>query len=59
MNIDRLFEDKKKYWYLTITEECPVCGYGETYRKRQYTSKPEDSSLRFEMKITYDWCDVM
>lgn len=46
----------KKYWYLFTTEECPVCGAGDSYKTRQYTPKPKDISKRYEYLQWYDWC---
>ena len=46
-----------KYWYLTITEECPVCGRGETTKERQYTPRPEDDFARYIYEQVYDWCN--
>ena len=43
---------KKKYWYVTYIDECPVCGSGDTYRERVY-EKPK-SSIVFSQ--SYDWC---
>lgn len=47
----------RKHWYKTITEECPVCGRGRTYRERQYTPKPADSNDRYEYTPYYDHCE--
>lgn len=47
-----------KYWYMTYIDECPVCGRGNTERKRMYTPKPENPADRYEYCVNYDYCDV-
>lgn len=38
---------KKKYWYLSVTEECPPCGKSSTYRERRYGPKPKAWAERY------------
>jgi len=45
---------KRKYWYVTYIDECPVCGRSDKWRERVY-EKP-DSPIHYEQ--VYDWCDV-
>jgi hypothetical protein len=45
-----------KYWYLIITEECPVCGKSSVTRVRMYTEKPKDISERYNFNHVYDYC---
>ena len=47
----------KKYWYLFIITECPLCGNGEKYKERQYTEKPSDIEDRYYYKQVYDHCE--
>ncbi len=51
-------DDVRKYWYLTTTYECPLCGGGETFRERVHTEKPTDPNERYSYKEYYDYCDV-
>ena len=46
-----------KYWYATVTEECPVCGNGRTEKYRMYTPKPDNIQERYEYIQTYDYCN--
>lgn len=45
--IDKRF-GKGEYWYLTVTEECVLCGRGGTQRIRKYSSKPINPKDRYE-----------
>lgn len=48
----------EKYWYLTTTYECPVCGKERiTYRERQHTKKPADWFQRNKLVDSYDYCN--
>ena len=47
---------KRKYWYLFTYYECPLCGYGEEYKERQYTPKPEDAKDRREYETIAYHC---
>lgn len=49
---------KRKYWYLFVIQECPVCGRDHSYKERKYTPKPKDAQDRYQRKDAYDWCDV-
>lgn len=40
---------KSGYWYMTYTDECVLCGRGETVKYRVYDRpKPEDIADRYE-----------
>lgn len=45
---------KRKYWYQTTIEFCPVCGSEDRYRERVY-EKPEVPII---LKEHYDWCEI-
>ncbi len=46
----------KPYWYKIEHDECPVCGKRDTYKERQYTTKPDDYNKRIIIKQVYDHC---
>ena len=50
---------KKKYWILSYTQICPVCGQEHTYKSREYSEKPKDWNERNEIKEVYDYCNSL
>lgn len=48
----------QEYWYLYTEVECPVCGYGPTYKERVY-NKPKPMSYEDRHKSEPSYCGCM
>jgi hypothetical protein len=49
---------RRKYWYLMVRAECPVCGRDHSYRERRYSPRPKDARKRYKYVVDYDWCEM-
>lgn len=62
MTTNRKVDTCRAYWYKYFWGNCPVCGKDKSYKKRQYTPKPERATDRHEVlseAVCYDWCNVL
>lgn len=48
----------RRYYYIFVHSECPVCGRDHSYKYREYGKKPKEAQKLHRYEEHYDWCDV-